>query len=47
MVTNLAKLSFSLIRSDVLCARGSGAIRHQLNNDVNGTEISNVLGKID
>ena len=42
-----AKLSFSPLRSAVLCVRGSRAIRHQLNNDVYGAEISNMMGKID
>ena len=42
-----AKLSFNLLRSAVLCVGGSRAIRHQLNNDVDGVEISNVMGKID
>ena len=42
-----AKLSFNLLRSAVLCVRGSRAIRHRLNNDVDEAQISNVMGKID
>ena len=41
-----AKLSFNLLRSAVLCVRGSRTIKHELNTDLSGAEIANVIGKI-
>ena len=41
-----AKLCFNLLRSVVLCVRGSRTIKHELNPDFSGAEIANVIGKI-
>ena len=41
-----AKLCFNLLRSAVLCARGSRTTKHELNTDFSGAEIANVIGKI-
>ena len=41
-----AKLSFNLLKSAVLCVRGSRTIKHELNTDFSGAEITNVIGKI-
>ena len=41
-----AKLSFDLLRSAVLCVRGSRTTKHELNTDFSGAEIANVIGKI-
>ena len=40
------KLSFNLLRSAVLCVRGSRTTRHELNSDFSGVEIGNVIGTI-
>ena len=40
------KLSFNLLRSAVLCVRGSRTTKHELNSDFSGAEIGNVIGKI-
>ena len=41
-----AKLSFNLLRSAVLCVRGSRITKHELNTDFSAAEIANVIGKI-
>ena len=41
-----AKLYFNLLRSAVLCVRGSRTTKHELNTDFSGAEIANVIGKI-
>ena len=41
-----AKLCFNLLRSAVLCVRGSRATKHELKTDFSGAEIANVIGKI-
>ena len=41
-----AKLSFNLLRSSVLCVRGSRTTKHDLNTDFSGAEIANVIGRI-
>ena len=41
-----AKLCFNLLRSAVLCVRGSRTTKHELNTDFSGAEIANVIGKI-
>ena len=40
------KLCFILLRSAVLCVRGSRTIKHELNTDFSGAEIANVIGNI-
>ena len=40
------KLSFNLLRSAVLCVRGSRTTKHELNSDFSGVEIGNVIGTI-
>ena len=41
-----AKLCFNLLRSAVLCVRGSRTTKHELNTDFSRAEIANVIGKI-
>ena len=41
-----AKLCFNLLRSAVLCLRGSRTTKDELNTDFSGVEIANVIGKI-
>ena len=41
-----AKLYFNLLRSAVLCVRGSRTTKHELNTDFSRAEIANVIGKI-
>ena len=41
-----AKVRFNLLRSAVLCVRGSRTIKHELNTDFSGAEIANMIGKI-
>ena len=40
------KLYFNLLRSAVLCLRGSRTTKHELNADFSKAEIANVIGKI-
>ena len=40
------KLYFNLLRSAVLCLRGSRTTKHELNTDFSKAEIANVIGKI-
>ena len=40
------KLCFNLLRSAVLCVRGSRTIKHELNTDFRGEEIANVIENI-
>ena len=40
------KLCFILLRSAVLCVRGSRTIKNELNTDFSGAEIANVIGNI-
>ena len=42
-----AKLSFYLLRSAVLCLRGSSTIKKQVGCDIGNTEILNVVGRIE
>ena len=41
-----SKLSFNLLKSAVMCLRGSRRSRSDLNMDLNGAEISKVVGQI-
>ena len=41
------KLSFNLLRSAVLCVRGSRTTKHEFNSDFSGAEIENVIGKVE
>jgi hypothetical protein len=41
-----AKLSFNLLRSAVLCLRGSRTIKQEVNYDINNIEILNEIGRI-
>ena len=41
-----SKLSLNLLRSAVMCLRGSRRSKSDLNMDLNGAEISKVVGKI-
>ena len=41
-----AKLSFNLLRSAVLCLRGSRTIKKQVGRDIGNIEISNAVGRI-
>ena len=41
-----AKPYFNLLRSAVLCVRGSRTTKHELDTDFSGAEIANVIGKI-
>ena len=41
-----SKLSFNLLKSAVLCLRGSRRSKSDLNMDLNGAEISKVVGQI-
>ena len=41
-----AKLYFNLLRSAVLCVRGSRTTKQELNTDFSGAKIANVIGKI-
>ena len=42
-----AKLSFNLLRSAVLCLRGSRTIKKQVDCDIGNIEISNAVGRIE
>ena len=41
-----SKLSFNLLKSAVMCLRGSRRSKSDLNMDLNGAEISKVVGQI-
>ena len=41
-----AKLSFNLLRSAVLCLRGSRTMKQEVNYDINNIEILNEIGRI-
>ena len=41
-----SKLSFNLLKSAVMCLRGSRRSKSELNMDLNGAEISKVVGQI-
>ena len=41
-----ANLSFNLLKSAVMCLRGSRRSKSDLNMDLNGAEISKVVGQI-
>ena len=41
-----SKLSFNLLKSAVMCLRGSRRSKPDLNMDLNGAEISKVVGQI-
>ena len=41
-----SKLSLNLLKSAVMCLRGSRKSKSDLNMDLNGAEISKVVGKI-
>ena len=42
-----SKLSFNLIKSTVMCLRGSRRSKSDINMDLNGVEIAKVVGEIE